>query len=404
MIYDHTNVSKPVMWGGNILFFILLLVVMVDPSNSILHLKNPAFILLVTYNIVFLKPDFTFFPSILLTYAAVVCGLLSSQILGVPLDTDFTIGTLKGFSMLFLLLWVRYYNVLKLAKISAFIFALLAVIVFIAAASNDAIKSVLWTFQEAHDGCYKLSSRYFLGIKVFGISFNSSISTAIPLFACAYNLLRERKQWLVNLLEVGMITMLFFVSGSRSTMLLPFIIISLAFYLRFKDSKYVKLMMYPALCFIAIAFVMLVYKLANDKNETSNVIKYAHLYSYGKLFHYFPEYFFIGQGAGSNFFSMGFRAMVPITEWTYLEILRICGAFSVGIFYMLLYPIFALKKFLKNEQVLGFVLSYIVFLFVAGTNPMLIGSSGMCVMIIVYSFITRFYNKSTLDIEKSKLL
>lgn len=403
MIYDHTNVSKPVMWGGNFLFFILLLVVMVDPSNSILHLKNPAFILLVAYNIVFLKPDFTFFPSILLTYVAVVCGLLSSQILGIPLDTDFTIGTLKGFSMLFLLLWVRYYNVLKLAKISAFIFALLAVIVFIAAASNELIRGALWTFQEAHDGCFKLSSRYFLGIKVFGISFNSTISTALPLFVCTFNLLRERKHWFLNLLEVCLIAMLFFVSGSRSTMLLPFIIIFLALYLRFKDSKYVKLMMYPALCFVAIAFVMLVYKLANDKNETSNVIKYAHLYSYGKLFHYFPEYFILGQGAGSYFFSLGFREMVTLTEWNYIEILRICGVFCVGIYYMLLYPIFVLKKYLKNEQVLGFVCSYVVFLFVAGTNPMLIGSSGMCVMMMVYCFLTKFYHKKDSDIQGLKL-
>lgn len=53
MLFDHTNVSKRVMWGGNVLLFIFLLVLMVDPSNKVLHLKGIAFMTFVTYNAVF---------------------------------------------------------------------------------------------------------------------------------------------------------------------------------------------------------------------------------------------------------------------------------------------------------------------------------------------------------------
>ncbi len=394
MLFDHTNVNKFVMWGGNFLFFTLLLAAMVDPSNSILHLKNPAFILLLGYNLVFLKPDFTFLPCIIMPYVALVCSFLTSQIMGVPLDYEFTIATFKGFSMLILLLWVRYYNVMRLAKCSAFIFSLLAVILFIAAASDEMIQAAVWTFQTEHENCYNLSTRYFLGIKLLGISFNSTISTTLPLFASAYAFLAVKKHRFINLLEVCLITTLFIVSGSRSTMILPFVILSLAFYLRYKDSKYVKLMMYPIVAFIAMALLVLIYKLAAEKGETSNVIKYAHLYSYGKLFHYNPEYFILGEGAGSYFFSMGFRAMVPQTEWSYLEILRMCGVFSVGIFYLLLYPVKRFKLFLKSKESTGIIFSYVVFLFVAGTNPMLINSSGMCVMMMIFCYMSRFFKSN----------
>ena len=40
---------------GNILFFLLILVLMVDPGNAILHLKDKIFVCFVGYNILFLK-------------------------------------------------------------------------------------------------------------------------------------------------------------------------------------------------------------------------------------------------------------------------------------------------------------------------------------------------------------
>lgn len=391
MLFDHTNVSKRVMWGGNVLLFIFLLVLMVDPSNKVLHLKGIAFMTFVAYNAVFLKPDFTFLPSLLMPFIAVVCGLLSSQILGVPIDADFAIATCKAFSTLILLLWVRYYNVLRVAKYSALIFAFVGISLFIAAASNKLIRAALWAFQEQHEHCFDLATRSFLGVELFGISFNSTISTTLPLFAATYAFLTVKKHKFWNFLEMCLVTTLFIVSCSRSTMILPFVILSFAFYLRFKDSKYVKMMMYPAIAFIAVALVVLIFKLAGEKSETSNLIKYAHLYSYGKLLQSNPEYFIFGQGAGSYFFSMGFRAMVPQTEWSYLEILRMCGVFCVGIFFLLFYPLMRFSLFLKEKKSIGIILSYFIFLIVAGTNPMLINSSGMCVMMIIYSYMCKFY-------------
>ena len=86
--------------------------------------------------------------------------------------------------------------------------------------------------------------------------------------------------------------------------------------------------------------------------------------------------------------------MVPQTEWSYLEILRMCGVFSVGIFYLLLYPVKRFKLFLKSKESTGIIFSYVVFLFVAGTNPMLINSSGMCVMMMIFCYMSRFFKSN----------
>lgn len=394
MLFGQNNPNKWVKWGGNALFFILILVSMIDPSNSILHLKNVAFVLLLGYNIVMFKPDFRYLACILMPFVALMCGYISSQILGVVINDEFFVGTFKGFSMLVLLLWIPYYDVIKLSKLAALIFGICGTILFIAAASDDLLKAAIWNFQDnGHEGAFLLSERYFLGIKVLGINYNSTICTALPLLASSYSFFSKGKHKIFNFFCMLFIIFLFITSGSRSTMLLPFCLVGLSLYIVYRKSHYVRMFIYPTLVVLGVALAVLIIKLAGEKNETSNIVKYAHLYSYGRLLHYNPEYFILGQGPGSMFYSIGFREMVPQTEWSYLEILRMCGVYSVGIFYLLLYPVLYIKKFFKYDSSMGIIIAYIFYLVVAGTNPMLINSSGMCVMMMIYSYLSIVLNR-----------
>ena len=63
---------------ASFLFFLLLLAVMVDPTNVVFHLKDIAFIVLVMFNIVFYKPVLTYLPYIFLPYVALVLSYISS--------------------------------------------------------------------------------------------------------------------------------------------------------------------------------------------------------------------------------------------------------------------------------------------------------------------------------------
>ena len=75
------------------------------------------------------------------------------------------------------------------------------------------------------------------------------------------------------------------------------------------------------------------------------------------------------------------------TEWTYLELLRSYGLLSIPIMYVFLRPLFALaKRINKDELALVIVMSDIIYLIIAGTNPLLISSTGMLVLLFMYSY------------------
>lgn len=121
-----------VKMGGNILFSLLVFIIMVDPTNSVLHLKDILFILLVGYNILFFKPDFSLLPLILGVYIALMLSLIFSEMQATHIDMVFFIGMLKAYAPLILLLWVRHYDILKLSIAPAALMGVIITIIYIA--------------------------------------------------------------------------------------------------------------------------------------------------------------------------------------------------------------------------------------------------------------------------------
>lgn len=373
---------------GSLLMFLLLLVVMVDPTN-VSHLKDVAFLLLVMFNIVSYKPIFTYLPYIFLPYIALVISYISSTLLGTPIDNDFFMGMIKSFSMLILLLWVPYYNILKLAKITAFITCSVATFLFIAVISDELIEAAVYQYMSNNNAMVMMSHRSFLGFTIFGMYYRSLISTVLPFYLYCYALFVKRTHVIGNFICVVVITFAFLISGTRSTMLLPFVIIGLTFYQSVRHTKWMKNLIYPLLIVGSFAFLFIIYKLASEKGETSNAIKYGHLISYQRQFEHFPIYYIIGQGTGSWLYSAGFRSSVTQTEWTYLELIRMCGIFMTFIMMTLLYPLFAMRRYFKNDITLGIAIAYVMFIFISGTNPLLMSSTGMVVVLMAFAYISK---------------
>ena len=128
--------------------------------------------------------------------------------------------------------------------------------------------------------------------------------------------------------------------------------------------------------------------LLSEKGESSNAIKYLHLTSYINLFSNNIDILFCGQGVGSFFYSLGFKMEVTQTEWSYIELIRYVGVFGailiIGIY------AFPLSIIYKNRKILTyafpFSVGYILFLCIAGTNPLLINSTGMLALLTAYSY------------------
>ena len=81
--------------------------------------------------------------------------------------------------------------------------------------------------------------------------------------------------------------------------------------------------------------------------------------------------------------------MTYTTEWTYMELLRNYGIFSLLIFAVMVYPLTQLYKLRRDRRVAAMMFAYIFYLLIAGTNPLLISSTGMLVLLTIYSYTQR---------------
>jgi MFS family permease len=124
-----------------------------------------------------------------------------------------------------------------------------------------------------------------------------------------------------------------------------------------------------------------------DKQEGSNAVKLKHISSYNEEFGSKPAVLLSGEGANSAFYSEGFEMWTTVTEVTYLELVRVFGLpmtilFGAGLLWIG-YHLFANGLF-------SIGLAYFAFLGIAGTNPLLVGSTGFLVIAAMYERAVRY--------------
>ncbi|WP_303176467.1 ligase [Paraprevotella xylaniphila] len=350
-------------------------------------MKNLFFVLFVAYNIVFYKPDVRFLPYLVVVVSVVLLGYLFAEIQQNRVDYEVLVDVLKGFSPLVLLLWIKYYNVIKLSLVPAFLIFLILTILYILASSDPVIEGLIWNFMTEHDNVIMMSHRSFYGIEIFGMYYKSMVCLTFALGYFYYSFINcaGRKRYLM-LLPFLLGSFAFLVSGTRSSMMLPFFLIGLIFYQRVRYTRYIKYLFYPLLVLFAFMFLFFLILLATETTETSNMIKYAHLESYMKLFDRHPIFLLLGQGPGTSFYSSGFGRFTTITEWTYVELLRNYGIWCIGILAVILKPLYTFYQYKEDNLTFVMMVSYLAYLFVAGTNPLLISSTGMLMVLSAYSY------------------
>lgn len=375
---------------GNLLFALLLLVLMVDPSNSVLHLKDKAFLLFLGFNLIFYRPDWRFLPHILGIFAIITGGYIIAEMQSSVIDYDFLFGVFKSMAPLSLLLWVRHYNVLKLSLIPAFITTLIILILYVLISASPIFELALFTYSKEHNEMVMITRRNWLGVPIFGMYYRSIVSLIPILFYASFALIhatKPHKIWTILSfgLMVALLSMAFLISGTRAMMLVPFFIAGIMVYLWITQHPKAKLFFYPLLALAGIGFLFFIFLLATQKGDLSNAIKYGHLNSYAELFSLHPEYLLWGQGSGTLFYSEGFRKLTPITEWIYIELFRNYGLAAFGILAVYVAPLFALFKHRQSAFNFGLFVTYVAFLLVAGTNPFLLNSQGMTVLWMMYA-------------------
>ena len=374
---------------GNLLFFLLILVIVLDPTNTVLHLKDVFFVLLLGYSAIAYKPDMRYCIHILFAYTAVVASYFFAELQGNTMNMEECVSILKAFAPLFMLPWIRNYNVIKLAIIPTCLACIMIVVMYVVSANIEGAEYAIYLFAKAHGEMILVGDRYIMGIRFPSFYLKSFVDLMFTLFLVFYYLFNCKKLWLRVILLLGacLFTVAFFCSGTRSTMLLPLFMLCMVTYASVMKRRKIKYLVYPILFFAVIMFLALIVVLASERGEFSNDVKFAHLTSYMNLLSEHPLYFILGQGPSTLFYSDGFRRMTDLTEWTYIELFRVYGLFAFLILFVVLHPLYRLWRYLRcSSKVLGIWATYIAYIFIAGTNPLLLSSTGMIMILAIYSY------------------
>lgn len=374
---------------GNLLFSLLIWVIILDPTNSVLHIKDLAFLLLVGFCVITYKPDREYFIHLLLLIAPITLSYIIAEMQQSVVDYDILQARYKSLVPLVLLLWIRHFDVVRLMIIPTCAGALFIVVLYAFACSSELVEYAMYLYFKDHLEMVMMSKRHILGFEIFGMYLKSFIDLIVGMFVIYYRTFNSqgKMQRVGYILLFALFTIAFFMSGTRSTMLLPFFMLGVVLFNRVTRTRRLKYFLYPALTIFAIAFIMLVLMLASEQGEKSNTIKFAHLTSYAQLFADNPRYLLWGQGPGTWFYSSGFGAMTDETEWTYMELLRNYGLLCLPMLYVYVLPLFRLWPHIRtNNFTFGIFCTYFCYLLIAGTNPLLMSSTGIIMVLMAYSY------------------
>lgn len=375
---------------GNGLFMLLIFLFVADPTNTIFGLKMVVFAMLLGYNILFFRAEWAQLRYFFLSSVAVLVPWLFASLRGEIIDGGEVRAVFTAISPLLLLPWIYRYDVLRLSVSPVVAVVCIVLFLYWLVIFVPVMEGIIYLYMCEHDHTIMLSRRAFVGFSMFGMYCKSTVAF-LPVFALllyrAYTP-ALRKTWVV--VCVLLFVHLFLISGTRSTIVLPTFLALLVFFLFYRNKRYVNYLLYPTAMLVGVSFVAVLLLLLMEVGEHSNMVKYAHLYSYKELFTENPLYLLIGQGPGTSFYTAGFNKMSLRTEWTYMELLRNYGIFSLLLLYAFVRPLVSLMRLAcRDDEAMVLAITYVVYLVIAGTNPLLLSSTGMLVLLTMFSFARR---------------
>lgn len=379
----------------------LVFVALVDPADQIFYLKLPLFIfiaLIWTLRAIAFRASFKLKHLIPLILVATtipifwtIVGIFNSNINA----GEHALDILKSFSFLLLLLIVVQEQIdFKVICIRQSIWvAVLTCGLVIMRFFSPIVFAGIYALSLQKQNAMITVGRDPLGIGVGSFYYKTS---AVLVLSYGYYLARylfHKKTWCGFLL-----TLLFFIalllSGARANIIATAMISIVILTLKVRRS----IGQYPA--YIVALILMLaigsVYaKKFLNPQEASNTVKLGHFESYITLFGEHPLYFAFGQGVNTSFYSSGFEEMTTITELSYFELIRQFGLCVFAIQCLLLAaPILLMAKRHLPDKDSYLIPSYIGYLFIAGTNPLLVSSTGLLIVVAYWEIALQIHQNN----------
>ena len=369
--------------------FVFLLIL--DPGNVILGLKIPAFALLVIACALTFRSIWRYALPICLT-VYLILGLTTALNLifnDYPMDRGMAIYIYQTFLMMFLLLWINRLRFIERLHYPGLVVSGIVLTLWVIMAAFPEIEPVVYAFQEERfPGTLMMSRRTFLGIEMIGVYYNSTATLLLPMSIFLHKLLYNPGHKIRYLIWTMILIAPLLLGGTRAGMLAGMgcvVVLVLIKLWEKRSGKIIALIGAVAGIFIGAALVLM---LLGETTETSNEAKSGLLDSFTTLVNEHPQVLLFGQGAGATFETEAHGSQTAIMEWSYLELIRWFGIpFMLVIVAIYVLPLFSIYK---NRRELPWAVpimtAYLFYLMVAGTNPLLLGSNGILVMLTVYSY------------------
>ena len=380
----------------DVLYFLFLVTLSLDPTGFHSRLKDLLFVVLVIYGVIYcLKRRQYLAPVNRITFIVFLLiplwGMFIAYITGCLDDQAYAMSQVRSMSYIaifFFVVTMRLDVLLKAVWINGIVLAVVTLILFFLSQLGGIFLAVIYDYCAASDNFSMAYNRNFLGFTINGLWYKAG---SLIIFSFIYNLYQYKGRFKLFFSVILFLSLM--VAGSRTPMLVQLVILLVYLYDKNVLGKFLTRL--SALMIVGM-LVMLTYMLATQKNEESNEVKYANFMSYvediGDKGH--PVW---GAGLGSLFWAEGRNLKLSYTELSYLDILRIYGL-PLGLFFIFLFfaPCLWLWKYFGRSQFLTrYCRGYVLFLILSGTNPLLLGSIGLTAL----SMFMAIVNKTSLESE-----
>ncbi|HVC90962.1 MAG TPA: hypothetical protein VND66_10115 [Acidobacteriaceae bacterium] len=376
---------------------LLVIVLLIDPSDMMLHLKMPFFalvMLLWLYRQVWVSSQIrrerdrrlnrsvwiaTLVVALVIPSIWTLIGIISANVHSG--DTPF--GLLKTF-LFFLIVPVLISERIDLMAIIEKSSVLVAVITFLLVAASlispQLLIGLLFFIMDHRNGIITPDRN------VFGLGLGEFYYSTCPIMIFPFS----RHCW--TMMEgragcrIGAATLCVFfgsallLTGARANILAALCLLFFFVLRRIRKSAGWATALMIGVLMVTAAAVTVVPRAVNPR-EGSNAIKLGHIHSYEEEFNERPSVLLWGEGANSAFYSEGFKAWTTVTEVTYLELVRIFGLPMAALLCAGLVWV-ASRLFIRGALATG--LAFVAYLGIASSNPLLLNSMGFLVVGAAY--------------------
>lgn len=369
------NSSKTCYWGVLIYGFIVL----IDPTNSIMHLKILSFLLCMGLWFCFSSHkvnDKVIFP-ILFVWIMLIYGNIVADIRFESYDLDYKaqINNLAILTLLLLPLYQISSNKILKMNINIGIALAAFILVFYFLYMYTGLSSIIYGyFTDRANGTIMIAWRETLGIKMLMFFHKASPFLLIPL-SLALTITKGYKRIILTIL----LALPIILGGSRTPILCCLSLIGYLWFCHVRNTSTRRLFFIIAIIVVG----MLIFNLISEA-QSANEMKFGAADSYlHSLTSSIPN-LLIGKGIGGEIYIPG-RGFEPNSELSIFDLFNQYGIIAGVIFlFFLLYPAYPLIKS-RQLKYRGIGVAYLLYNVVASTNPLLFSSTGWYVWAMIYT-------------------